>query len=162
MRIPMSELQAALAGGLGERFDAAVEEVTGAIEHHGVHPGLPGALRDGFPDRRGAGGGAAVCAAEGGAELGLGCRRGDQGAAGGVVDELGADVAEAPEHREAWTRRGAGHVLAHAAVAARAGSASIVLREHPDQPLLTYVLWLLGLAGLARLPGLAAKLLTAV
>src|ERR1700680_5105340 len=162
MRIPMSELQAALAGCLSECLDTAVEEVSGPVKTDGAHPARLGALRDGFPDRGGACRGAAVCAAEGGTKRGLGGRRGDQGVAAGVVDELGADVADAPEYREPRTRCGAGHVLAHPAVAPRPGSPSIVLREHPDQPLLTYVVRLLGLAGLARLSGLAAQLLAAV
>src|SRR6202035_2838720 len=58
MRIPMSELQPALAGCLGERLDAAVEEVPGSIEHDRVHARGLGALRDRLADRGRAGGGA--------------------------------------------------------------------------------------------------------
>src|ERR1700693_3839301 len=104
MRIPMSELQPALAGCLGERLDAAMEEIPGAIEHDRVHAGGLGSLRDRLADRRGAGGGACACAAEGSTERGLGRRRGNQRPPGGVVDELRADVTKAAEYSKARTR----------------------------------------------------------
>ena len=79
-----------------------------------------------------------------------------------IVDELRADVAEAAEHRETRARGRAGHVLADTAVTPCAGSASIVLREHADQPSTYYLVSLLGLAGLARLARLASQLLAAI
>src|SRR5262245_21044229 len=41
-----SEFQTALAGGIGERFHAAVEKVAAAVEHHVGDAGLLGALSD--------------------------------------------------------------------------------------------------------------------
>ena len=45
-----SELQPALAGGVGQRRDPAVVAVAAAVEHHGVDAGLLGALGDELAD----------------------------------------------------------------------------------------------------------------
>src|ERR1700722_1156679 len=77
MRIPMSELQAALAGSLRERLDTAVEEVARAVEHDGVDAGCLRTLGDGLADRSSTRGGAGVGVAEDGTQRRLGRRRSD-------------------------------------------------------------------------------------
>ena len=47
---------------------------------------------------------------------------GGKGATGAVVDDLRADVLVGPEHGQAGTGGGAGHVLAHAVVPPRPGN----------------------------------------
>src|SRR5579864_9531254 len=119
-----------------------MEKVSRSIEHDRLDTRGFRSLRDCLADGSRARGGACVGVAENGAKRRLGGQRGDQRATVVVVDKLRADVPEAAEHRETRTRSRAGHVLAHAAVASRAGGASIVLREHPDQPS-TSSCWLL-------------------
>src|SRR5581483_478797 len=49
-RHPSSELQSALAGGIGERLDAPMVEIAAAIEHHFLDALLGGALGDQLAD----------------------------------------------------------------------------------------------------------------
>ena len=53
MSLSRLELQAAFAGGVGQRLDAAVIDVAAAVEHHLRDAGLLGALGDQLADRRG-------------------------------------------------------------------------------------------------------------
>src|SRR5262245_46386432 len=81
-----SEFQTALAGGIGERFHAAMEQVTAAVEHHVGDASLLGALSDELADRRGVVGFLAAL------EVLLERRGSSDGDALGVVDELHRDV----------------------------------------------------------------------
>ena len=93
------ELQSAFAGGVGQGLDAAVVAV--AVRSNAT---LRDALGDGLGGDRladGLGGGLVAAVLEGGlfrSEL-----AGDQGLAGGVVDDLGVDVLDAAEDRQART-----------------------------------------------------------
>src|SRR5689334_5973561 len=94
-----SERQAALAGGSGQRRDAAVIDVAATVEHHLLDAGRDRALGDQLADL---GGGVLVGA---GLELALQplVERGGGGERGAlqVVDDLGVDVLARAENAEA-------------------------------------------------------------
>src|SRR3954454_18175823 len=96
-----SERQSALAGGGGQRSDAAVILVTAAIEHDGLDAGGDRPLGDQLADL-----GPSVlvrAALELGLEAFVERRGGRQGQALQVVDDLGVDVLARAEHAEART-----------------------------------------------------------
>src|SRR5262245_56375537 len=94
-----SELQPALASGVGEGADAAVVLEAAAVEDHGADALLLGPLGDELPHGLGRGDVRAALLVL--AQILLDGRGGAQRAAVVVVDDLGVDVALAPEHREA-------------------------------------------------------------
>src|SRR5690349_4023453 len=83
-----SEREAALTGAIGERSDAPVVLVAGAVEDHALDTGGLGALGDELTDLAGLD---RLVAVEG-AHVGLHRAGGSQGAADEVVDDLDADV----------------------------------------------------------------------
>src|SRR5579864_6007227 len=95
MRIPIVlELQSGLAGGVGQRLDAAMVQIAAAVEDDAAHPGGGGAL--GHRAAHGGGrGGVGGVALERALQLALGARGGGQGAPLGVVDDLRGDVVQA-------------------------------------------------------------------
>src|SRR5450432_635287 len=102
--VPSSEAQAGFASRVGQRFDAAVVEVTIAIEHDLVEALAEANLGDERADllrRVGL-----VAVVHGALQVGRQSRRRGDGDAGGVVHDLRVDVPRAAEHAEAWTRRG--------------------------------------------------------
>src|SRR3712207_4084448 len=90
-----SEVEAALAGALGQRLDAAVVLVAAAIEHRGVHAGALGALGEQRP------GAARLVHRLQVAQVALRPGDGRQRAARVVVDELGEHAAIRAAHRDA-------------------------------------------------------------
>src|SRR5882672_9743488 len=108
-----SELQASLAGAFGERFDATVELVAAAIEDAALDTGGLGALGEQLPRPLRLRGGGQL------AQLRLGPVDRGQGAAGGVVDELGEDATVGPVDREARSHGAADDAGAHPAAAAQ-------------------------------------------
>src|SRR5918995_4248741 len=95
---PPLEIEPALAGGVGQRLDAAVIEIAAAVEHHLLHAGGAGALRNHAPDlfRRVDIGTGLQLAAHVLLERGGG---GDRDAAL-VVDDLRIDLLRGAEHRQ--------------------------------------------------------------
>src|SRR5437764_9612421 len=89
-----SELQARLAGAVGQGLHAAVEAVAAAIEHAGLRAGLLGALREQLASALGL-----VHAGEA-LEVLLRPVDGGHGAPAHVVDELRLDAAVRAKHRE--------------------------------------------------------------
>src|SRR4051794_17185189 len=95
------EAQAALAGGIGQRLDAAVIKVARAVEDHARHAGSARALGNEAPDllRR-----VDVAAAlQLAAHVLLERRGGREGHAAVVVDDLGVDLLRRAEHRQPRT-----------------------------------------------------------
>src|SRR5690606_22131887 len=107
-----SELQSALAGGVGHGGDAAVVQVPAAVEDHGGHTGGPGPLGDELADL---GGRLLVAGGAAGQVLLVGRRRGE-GDPGAVVDDLDADVLVRTEDGQARPLGRALHLLADATV----------------------------------------------
>src|SRR3954468_8071644 len=108
-----SELQASLAGALGDRRDAAVEAISAPVEDAGLHPGGLGALGEQLPGALGLLHRAEL------AELILGPGgRGDR-AARVVVDQLREDAAVRPVHGQARALRAAADAGADAPAAAQ-------------------------------------------
>src|SRR4051794_19286018 len=98
------EVEAGLAGRLGERANPPVVLEARPVEHDLLDAGLLRALGDELADALGV-----VRLRAGRApEARLDRRGGRDGAAARVVDDLGVDVGEAAEHREARALPGAG------------------------------------------------------
>src|SRR5690606_16321903 len=114
-----SKFKARLAGAVGQSLDPAVVQVAAPVEDDLADAGLQGPLADEpahFPRRVHVAG-----LGQPAAELRIEGRRGDQGLAGVVADDLGVDVLQAAEHRQARALRGADHLFADPAVAPLAG-----------------------------------------
>ena len=95
------------------------------VEHHLPDAGGPGALGDELADALGAvrlGAGRPL-------EAALQRGGGGEGAAGGVVDDLGVDVVEAAEDRQAGTRGRAREAEAEALVALGARRGAVIYRD---------------------------------
>src|SRR5205823_13168049 len=93
-----SELEAALTGGVGQGLDPAMIHIGAAVEDDALDPGSLGALGDQLADR-----GSRLAVGAGldiGLDPGIEGRGGGQGAAGGIVDDLGIDVTRGAEHRQ--------------------------------------------------------------
>src|SRR2546426_8231436 len=94
---PLSEIEPALAGGVGQGLDPAVIEIGAAVEHDPLDPGRLGAFGEQFADR--------ACRPFIGPglqirlEAGIEGRGRGQRAAGQIVDDLGIDMARRAEHR---------------------------------------------------------------
>src|SRR6185437_6926160 len=95
---PFLEIEAALAGGVGQGLDPAMEEIAAAVEDHRADTGRLGALGDELADRRR--GGLVGAALEALAQALVDARRRRQGLALRVVDHLGIDVLRGAEHAE--------------------------------------------------------------
>src|SRR5687767_4389228 len=108
-----SELQAALAGALGERGDAAVEAVTAAVEDAARDARRLRPLGEELADALGLVGAREL------SQVVLGPRDGGDRAAGVVIDQLRADAAVRAEDRHARALRGASDLGAHATPAAK-------------------------------------------
>src|SRR3954453_11622491 len=106
-----SELQASLAGALGDRRDAAVEAISAPVEDAGLHPGGLGALGEQLPGALGLLHRAEL------AELVLGPGGRGDGAAGVVVDQLREDAAVRPVDGQARALRVAADACADPAAA---------------------------------------------
>src|SRR6185312_7442612 len=117
-----SELQTALAGGVGQRGDPAVVEVATAVEDHRGHPGLTGPGGEQLADLRRL----RLLVALERPDVDLQRRRRGQRVAGDVVDQLGHHVPRAAVDHQARTRRGAADLLAQAGVATGAGAAPLL------------------------------------
>src|SRR5688500_17138036 len=89
------QVEAALAGALGERTDPPVILIATAVENHRAHPGGLRALGDRDPH------GARDVDLRVTREIVLAAGRGGQRAPGGVVDHLGIDEFRAAEDRQA-------------------------------------------------------------
>src|SRR6476660_1459002 len=109
-----SDGQPGLAGGFGEGLDAAVVAVAAAVEHRALDAGGLGALGQLRADLL------RLLHAGKGLDVVLRPRRGGQGVAAIVVDQLGADAAVGPEHGDARPVRASADLGAHAPVAALA------------------------------------------
>src|SRR5690242_11004291 len=98
MPIP-SEIETALAGGIGQGFDPAVKQISAAIEHDLLDPGRFGSLGHQLPDsaRRGNVGAGFEARLQPAVE-GRGRR---QSASSRVVDDLRIDMLGRTKHREA-------------------------------------------------------------
>src|SRR6266404_3174611 len=93
-----SELEPALAGGVGQGLDPAMEQISPAIEHDPLDPGRLGAFGDQLADRTRRGGiGAGLQVRLDGAIEGRGR---SHRAARPVIDDLGVDVPRRAEHRQ--------------------------------------------------------------
>src|SRR6478735_6283738 len=110
-----SEREATLAGAVGERGDAPVVLVAGAVEDHALDTGGLGALGDELTDLAGLGG---LVALEG-ADVGLHCARVRQRATDQVVDDLHGDVLGRAGDDQARALRGPGDLLAAPDLAAQ-------------------------------------------
>src|SRR5262245_1393677 len=108
------EVQAALAGALGERFHAAVVLVAAAVEHGGLDAGGLAALAEQLARALG------LLHRLEAPQVGLRPVDRRQGAAGVVVDELGEDPAVGAEHGDAGALGRAAHLGADAAAALEA------------------------------------------
>src|SRR5699024_986300 len=97
-----------------QRGHAAVVLVATAVEDDLLDAGVLGAGGDELADLRAAG----LLVALDATDVGVQGRRGGQGAADGVVDDLGAHVARGAVHDETRGLGGAADVLAQAGVAA--------------------------------------------
>src|SRR5690606_11184036 len=113
-----SKFKARLAGAVGQSLDPAVVQVAAPVEDDLADAGLQGPLADEpahFPRRVHVAG-----LGQPAAELRIEGRRGDQGLAGVVADDLGVDVLQAAEHRQERARgRGLDAATRLPAVAAR-------------------------------------------
>src|SRR5207302_2137274 len=94
-----SEIQSALAGGFGQRLDAAVVEITAAVEHHVLDAFCRGPLGDQLADRLGGRDVGAVLEAAAHVLFHRGC--GGERLALGIIDDLRIDVLGRAEHRKA-------------------------------------------------------------
>ena len=119
------EVEAALAGAFGQLFDAAVEDITAAVEDHVGDAFFCCLLGDHLAHLAG---GLFVAAVAVKALIQGGC--GAQGAAGGVVDDLGIDIGAGAEHVQAGPLGRAGDLPAHSLVAAEARLVCICLIDH--------------------------------
>src|SRR5205823_14932939 len=106
------ELKSCLPGCVGQGCHPAVVSEAAPVEHDLRHAGSLRPLSEELADLLG---GVAVTAAGALQTLLDGAGRG-KGATADVVDDLGADVLVRPEHGEARSIGGTGHVLAHTAV----------------------------------------------
>src|SRR5688572_7185552 len=106
----MSELQSALAGGVGHRLHAAVVPVSGPVEHHMGDPRALRALRHCLAYLRGT-------LRLRPLELRVGHR--EQRTTGGVVHQLRAHVLQRAEHHQAGAFLRAGYLAPHANVPAK-------------------------------------------
>src|SRR5439155_23009795 len=97
MRV-LSEIEPALAGGVGEGLDAAVIEIGATVEDDLCDPRRLGALGEELADRRRRGGIGAVL--EACLQIAVEGRGRGQRPPGAVVDDLGVDMARRAEHRE--------------------------------------------------------------
>src|SRR5579863_5925755 len=134
MRMAMSELQARVAGSIGEGLAPAVVEVAAADEDDARHALLLGALGDDAADHGRGGGRAVGRLAELLADVGVVGRRRGQGVPGAVVDHLHGDVMQAAEHGEARARGLADDGLAHPAVTAVTRGAAVEACVHGYLP----------------------------
>src|SRR5690348_3378879 len=96
--IPRSELEAAFAGGVGQRLHAAMEAITGAIERDGLDAERFRTLRDALADHGGGGPVAAVLHVV--AHVGLERRRACEHLVARRRDELRVDVTVRAAHGE--------------------------------------------------------------
>ena len=152
-----SELEAGFAGGIGERLDPPVVPEPGSVEDDALDAGGLGPLGDEPADDRGL----LRLGLLGAAKLLLDGRGGRQRAPGRVVDDLGVDVVDAAEDREARPLRGSRQVEADPLVALLSGGAAGGDLRHRDRSFVS-ASWLLLAADLAGLAGLAADLLAGV
>src|SRR5690606_7381471 len=90
------EAQSALAGGVGQRFHAAMEQIGPTVEHDRLHARLGGALGESLADL----GSGVLIGAVVDLEILLHARRGGQGAAARIIDDLSVDVLFRPEDRQ--------------------------------------------------------------
>src|SRR5215203_3434954 len=96
-----SEAQSALAGGVGQRLDAAVIEIAGAVEHDARHAGCARALGDQAPDLlRGVDVAAALQLVP---HVLFEGRGGRQRRTALIVDDLRVDLLRRAEHRKPRT-----------------------------------------------------------
>src|SRR5713226_5386631 len=95
---PLSEIEPALAGGVGQGLDPAVKQIGTAVEDDPLDPGHLGAFGEQFADRarRSFIGTGLQIRFEAGIE-GRGC---GERAPGQIVDDLRIDVARRAEHRQ--------------------------------------------------------------
>src|SRR5579864_5027790 len=134
MRIPIVlELQSGLAGGVGQRLDAAMVQVAAAVEDHRLHARGDGALRQ-RATHGGGGRGVGGVPLQATLQLALDARGGNDGTALSVVDDLRGDVVQAAMDSEPRTHLDAGHPLADASVPLGTRGAAIVLGEHGYLP----------------------------
>src|SRR5579859_1285755 len=105
------ELEAALAGALGQGLHSAVVLIAAAVEHRGLDAGRARTLGQHGSDALG------LVHRRERAQLGLGPLRRGQGPAGDVVDELGGDPAVGAKDGDAGTLGRAADLGAHAAAA---------------------------------------------
>src|SRR5437879_4700750 len=112
--LPLLKNEPAGAGRVGERLHPPVVLVAAAIEHYPLDPAALGVLREERADhlRRGDVAAGTVLDPERRAPA---VHREDRPTRV-VIDELRVDVVEAPEHREAGSRRGPAHVAPDPAV----------------------------------------------
>jgi hypothetical protein len=105
------ELETGFPGGFGKSFHFAMIDVTATVEDHGTDVGSLSALGDQGADVAGA--------FDVGLSL-LGCLvqsgRGNQSAAGNIVDDLSVNVLVGEIHSEAWATGGASYLAANALV----------------------------------------------
>ena len=123
------KFQAALAGALGQRSDAAVVDVAAAVEDHGGDAGGLGALGHHLAHllgRLAVGAGALEGLVQGGS--------GDQGLAVDIVDDLGIDVGRAAEHVQTGSLGRAGDFGAHSLVALKPLGVGIDFLDHIGTP----------------------------
>src|SRR5947209_5485643 len=95
---PLSEIEPALAGGVGQGFDPAVIEIGAAVEHNAFDPGRLGAFGEQLADRAGrpfVGAGLQIRL-----EAGIERRSRGERAAGQIVDDLRIDMARRAENRQ--------------------------------------------------------------
>src|SRR5690606_14112824 len=106
------EVEAGLAGGIGQGLDAAVVLIAAAVEDHLGHAGVEGALRHQLTDDLGLLGLRLPAISLGPALLSR--RGGGQGMAGHIVDHLGVDMLVRAEDVQPRALRGAGDALPQA------------------------------------------------
>src|SRR5688500_14218966 len=93
------ETEAAFASPIGQRFHAAMKQISAAIEHDFLDAGLDRALCNHLANLAGGGLVGALLAAR--AEFLLQRRCRSEGKPTGVIDNLGRDVLARPENRKA-------------------------------------------------------------
>src|SRR5439155_218342 len=125
LALPLLKNEPASAGRVGERLHPPVVFVAAAIEHHPLDPAALGLLREERADhlRRGDVAAGSVLGPE---RLAPAVDREDRPTRV-VVDELRVDVVEAPEHREAGSRRGPAHAAPDLATVADADDLELPL-----------------------------------